>query len=133
MVFFMIRKGFGGVLSEYFFESGPHDSRFGVNSGPVTDSNDPLVDQHTQSIDDFTAFGPSVPHEMGGGGIGDNIGHHHFRMQAFWIKVEPGIEVGEQANGGRVDHHIGFGWNGKSGIPEGEVCKAGKFVLKQGG
>ena len=60
------------TLLEYLFESGPHDGGGGVNSGPVTDSNDPLVDQHSQSIDDFTAFSPGVPYEMGGGGIGEN-------------------------------------------------------------
>ena len=75
-------------LTEDFFESGPHDCGIGVDSSPVFDANHSLADEHTKAVDHLASLGPCIADEMGGGWIGNDIGHDHVGSEGFGVEVE---------------------------------------------
>ena len=77
--------GFDCVLAKDFFEGCPHDGGIGVDTGPVANTDDALIDEHAQSVDDFTAFGSCIANEIGGGRVGNDVGHDHSFAKGAYV------------------------------------------------
>ena len=81
---------------EYFFECCPHDQGVGVDTRPVIDSNDSLIDEHAKAVNYLASFCPGVSYEMGDRWVGNDVGNHHAGKERVGVEIKPGIEVGKQ-------------------------------------
>ena len=50
-------------------------------------------------------------------GVGNDISHYHIWKEGVGIEIDPGIQIGKEANGGGIDYHIGFRRNRVSRFP----------------
>ena len=71
-----------------------HHHRIGIDTGPVFDTDHPLLHQHPQPIDRLAPSRLCGAQEAGQGRIVDAIGHHHVRRQAVCVDFRHRLDIG---------------------------------------
>ena len=96
-----------GLQAENFNHSITHDLRFDVGSGPVFDTNDALIYQHSQAIDHSAASRFGVGNQPGAERIRDHVCNDHLVGQTLLIQGQSSLDIWEKADRGRIDDNIG--------------------------
>ena len=83
-----------------------HDGRVDINSRPIFDADDALIDHHAEAIQDAAAFGLGVANESRARRVRDDVGHDHGRAQGFDVDRHTAVDVRIEPDRGRIDDDV---------------------------
>ena len=74
-----------------------------------------------------------VADQAGAGRVGDHVGDDHAGAQRVEIEVEPGVDVGVEADRGGVDHDVGVRGDAVGSLPAVELGLRRRLLVEQRG